>query len=191
MRHHFGHEERGSKPPPEVWTGRATNRMQWLLAVAGAGCLALGAKLAADANWTTGIAALLMAVIGCFAAGIMILYGTLAFVHVVVRIDRYALDVRCGHVGVPRRHIPLSHVVSADYTSRVTPRQWGGWGCRWRPERGTAVVVRRGEGLVVTLNDGGMFTVTVDDAAAAVRVLRARLAQMERKTGHADGATQL
>jgi hypothetical protein len=165
--------------------------MQWLLAVAGAACLALGAKLAADASWTTGIAALLMAIIGCFAAGIMILYGTLAFVHVVVKIDRYAVDVRCGHVGVPRRHIPLSHVVSADFTSRVTPRQWGGWGCRWRPERGTAVVVRRGEGLVVTLGDGGMFTVTVDDAATAVRVIRARLAQLERKTGQADGATQL
>ncbi|MEW2632879.1 hypothetical protein AB0903_14800 [Streptomyces sp. NPDC048389] len=190
MRHHFGYEGCGSDALPEVWTGRATNRMQWLPAVAGAGCLALGAKLAVDATWTTGIAALLMAVIGCFAAGIMILYGTLAFVHVVVRIDRYAVDVRCGHIGVPHRHIPLSHVVSADYTSKVTPRQWGGWGCRWRPEQGTAVVVRRGEGLVVTLGDGGMFTVTVDDAATAVRVIRARLAGMEQSTGRADGAAQ-
>ncbi|UYQ60713.1 hypothetical protein [Streptomyces peucetius] len=191
MRHHFRHEEHGSEPLPEVWTGRATNRMQWLLAVAGGGCLALGVKLAVDATWTTGIAALLMAVIGCFAAGIMILYGTLAFVYVVVRIDRHALDVRCGHIGVPRRHIPLSHVVSADFAPRVTPRQWGGWGCRWRPERGTAVVVRRGEGLVVTLDDGGKFTVTVDDAATAVRTVRARLARMEREgTSRTDGATQ-
>jgi hypothetical protein len=153
--------------------------MQWLLAVAGLGCLALGIKLAVGATWTTGIAAMLMAVIGCVAAGLMILYGTLAFVHVAVKIDGYALDVRCGHIGVPRRHIPLSHVVSAEFVHRVTPRQWGGWGCRWRPERGTAVVVRRGEGLAVTLNDGGRFTVTVDDAAMAVRVLRARIAHIK------------
>ncbi|MEU1892298.1 hypothetical protein [Streptomyces pristinaespiralis] len=190
MRHHFRHEGRGSEPLPEVWTGRATNRMQWLLAVAGLGCLALGIKLAVGATWTTGIAAMLMAVIGCVAAGLMILYGTLAFVHVAVKIDGYALDVRCGHIGVPRRHIPLSHVVSAEFVHRVTPRQWGGWGCRWRPERGTAVVVRRGEGLAVTLNDGGRFTVTVDDAAMAVRVLRARIAHI-KGTGApgAPGAT--
>ncbi|GGW36679.1 hypothetical protein [Streptomyces xantholiticus] len=190
MRHHFRHEGRGSEPLPEVWIGRATNRMQWLLAVAGVGCLALGVKLAVGATWTTGVAALAMAVVGCLAAGIMILYGTLAFVHVAVKIDKYAVDVRCGHIGVPRRHIPLSHVVSAEFVPKVTPRQWGGWGCRWRPEQGTAVVVRRGEGLVVTLGDGGMFTVTVDDAGTAVRVIRARLGQRDRDASQAGGATQ-
>ena len=40
-------------------------------------------------------------------------------------------------------------VVGAEFAPRVTPRQWGGWGYRWRPEKGTAVVVRRGEGLVL------------------------------------------
>lgn len=179
MRHHFRHQGRDSEPLPEVWNGRATNRMQWLLAVAGAACLGLGVKLAIGASWTTGAAAMLMAVIGCVAAGLMILYGTLAFVHVAVRVDKSALTVRCGHMGLPRRHIPLSDVVSAEFAPKVTPRQWGGWGCRWRPERGTAVVVRRGEGVVVTLRDGAMFTVTVDDAATAVRVIRARLTHLE------------
>jgi hypothetical protein len=37
------------------------------------------------------------------------------------------------------------------------------------------VVVRRGEGLVVKLGDGRVFTVTVDDAEAAVRAIRDRL----------------
>ncbi|GAA2918001.1 hypothetical protein GCM10020221_12770 [Streptomyces thioluteus] len=54
------------------------------------------------------------------------------------------------------------------------PRQWGGWGYRWRPDQGTGVVVRRGEGFVVRLGDGRSFTVTVDDAEAAVRVIRDR-----------------
>ncbi|WP_262387131.1 hypothetical protein [Streptomyces sp. TRM49041] len=169
---------------PETWKGRATNRVQWLLAAAGAACLALGVGLAVDAVWTGGITALLMAVVGCVAVGLLVLFGTLAFVHVELTVDRHALEVRCGHMGLPRRRIPLEHVVGAEFAPRVTPRQWGGWGYRWRPEMGTAVVVRRGEGLVLTLGDGRSFTVTVDDAETAVRVIRHRLHLRRRMAGH-------
>lgn len=175
MRDHFRVEGHAAEPLPAVWTGRATNRAQWLLAAVGAACLALGIELAVDSAWTSGIAPLLMSVIGCVAAGLLILFGTLAFVHVAVRVDSDAVEVRCGHIGLPRRRIPLDHVVGAEFAPKVTPRQWGGWGYRWRPERGTAVVVRRGEGIVVTLGDGRTFTVTVDDAEAAVRAIRGRL----------------
>ncbi|WP_328680807.1 hypothetical protein OG905_35345 [Streptomyces sp. NBC_00322] len=161
-----------AEPRPAVWTGRATNRIQWLLAAAGAACMALGVELAVDSTWTSGVVALLMSVIGCVAAGLFILYGTLAFVHVAVSVDRDAVEVRCGYMGLPRRRIPLSHVVCAEFDPKVNPRHWGGWGYRWRPEKGTAVVVRRGEGIVVTLGDGRTFTVTVDDAEEAVRVIR-------------------
>ncbi|MFI6643926.1 hypothetical protein [Streptomyces sp. NPDC050504] len=174
MRDH-SHARTASDGDAEVWTGRARNRMQWLLATAGAACLALGIELAVDSSWTSGVAALLMAVVGCVAAGLLVLFGTLAFVHVAVKVDRECLEVRCGHIGLPRRRIPLSHVVGADFAPTVTPRQWGGWGYRWRPEKGTAVVVRRGEGVVLRLGDGRVFTVTVDDAEAAVRVIRERL----------------
>ncbi|NWF25730.1 hypothetical protein HW130_05530 [Streptomyces sp. PKU-EA00015] len=177
MRHHLRHMGPAVEPLPEVWTGRATNRLQWVLAAAGAACIALGIKLAVSADWETGITALLMAVIGCVAAGLLVLYGTLAFVHLEVTIDREALEVRCGHVGLPRKRILLSEVVKADYDPKVTPHQWGGWGCRWRPEKGTAWVVRRGEGVVVTLAGGDTFTVTVDNAATAVRVIRDRLSR--------------
>ncbi|MFJ9663241.1 hypothetical protein G3I20_22175 [Streptomyces sp. SID8111] len=165
------------KPVPysDVWTGRATNRIQWLLALIGAACMALGIALAVDSAWTTGVAPLVMAVVGCIAAGLLVLFGTLAFVHVALRVDEDHLEVRCGHIGVPRRRIPLSHVAGADFAPHVTPRHWGGWGYRWRPEKGTAVVVRRGEGVVLRLWDGHTFTVTVDDAEAAVRVIRDRL----------------
>lgn len=37
------------------------------------------------------------------------------------------------------------------------------------------MVVRRGEGLVLRLGDGRTFTVTVDNAEAAVRFIRDRL----------------
>ncbi|WP_018546344.1 hypothetical protein [Streptomyces sp. LaPpAH-108] len=171
MREHHDAED----SHPDVWTGRATNRVQWLLALVGAACLALGIALAVQSAWTSGIVPLVMSVVGCIAAGLLVLYGTLAFVHVDLILDQDCLEVRCGHVGVPRRRIPLSDVVGADFIPHVTPRHWGGWGYRWRPERGTAVVVRRGEGIELSLWDGHTFTVTVDNAESAVRVIRSRL----------------
>ncbi|MGW2560960.1 hypothetical protein ACWCXB_17285 [Streptomyces sp. NPDC001514] len=179
-------EGQAAEAPPAIWTGRATNRIQWILAAAGAGCMALGIELAVDSPWTSGIIALLMSVIGCVAAGLLMLFGTLAFVHVAVTVDRDAMEVRCGHIGVPRRRIPLASVVGAEFVPRVCPRQWGGWGYRWRPEKGTAVIVRRGEGIALRLGDGRTFTVTVDDAESAVRVIRDRLRLAS--TGTAAGA---
>ncbi len=160
---------------PEVWTGHATNRGQWLLALGGAGCLALGIQLAVGSSWVSGLAPLVMSVVGCLAAGLLVLFGTVAFTHVRVRVDRECMEVRCGHIGLPRRRIPLEQVDSADIVPWISPRNWGGWGYRWRPERGTAVVVRRGPGLVLDLGDGRRFTVTVDDAEDAVRVITSRL----------------
>lgn len=176
MTDHPGRAAHGStQAPSTVWTGKATNRAQWLLAFVGAACLALGVEIALDSNWTSGVAPLVMSVVGCVAAGLLMLYGTLAFVHVAVKVDGDALEVRCGHMGLPRRRILLTHVVGAEFVPRVTPRQWGGWGYRWRPEQGTAVVVRRGEALLLRLGDGMSFTVTVDNAEAAVRFIRDRL----------------
>jgi hypothetical protein len=169
------HPHGENAPHPEVWTGRARNRVQWLPALGGAACLALGIELAVDSAWTSDSAPLVMSVVGCIAAGLLILFGTLAFVHVAVRVDKDCLEVRCGHIGLPRRRIPLSHVVTADFAPQVTPRQWGGWGYRWRPEKGTAVIVRRGEGVVLRLGDGHTFTITVDNAEAAVRIIRDHL----------------
>ncbi|ROQ99453.1 hypothetical protein EDE04_6007 [Streptomyces sp. 2132.2] len=167
-------------PPGPLWTGRASNRAQWLLAAAGAACLALGVQLAVDSNWASGTVPLLMSVIGCLAVGLLILYGTLAFVHVAVTVDAEVMEVRCGHIGLPRRKIRLAEVASAEFVPRITPQQWGGWGYRWRPERGTAVIVRRGEGVELRLGDGKVFTVTVDDAENAVRVIRTHLRALAR-----------
>lgn len=172
---HNEHDEHGETTPTEIWTGRATNRAQWLLALGGCAFMALGIELAVDSAWTSGVAPLAMSVVGCIAAGLLVLFGTLAFVHVSVKVDKDSLEVRCGHIGLPRRRIPLSQIVGAEFVARVTPRQWGGWGYRWRPDQGTAVVVRRGEGLVLRLGDGHTFTITVDNAEAAVQVIKDRL----------------
>ncbi|GAA2251103.1 lipoprotein [Streptomyces ruber] len=169
--------------PIEIWTGRARNRGQWLLALGGAACVALGIELAVDSAWTPGVA-LVMSAAGCIAAGLLVLFGTVAFVHVAVKVDEDCLEVRCGHIGVPRCRIPFSQVAGVDFAPSVTPRHWGGWGYRWRPEKGTAVVVRRGEAVVLRLWNGHTFTITVDDAEAAVRIIRDRL---RRATSGAKG----
>lgn len=157
----------------QVWTGRASNRMQWVLAAAGAACLALGIALAVEGPDTaSGLAPLVMSVVGCLAVGLLVLFGTIAFTHVHVRVDCDAVQVRCGHIGVPRRRIPMHEVSGARLAPLISPRSWGGWGYRWRPEKGTAVVVRRGPGIVIDLGAGRHFTVTVDDAEGAVRTIR-------------------
>ncbi|MFE4720917.1 hypothetical protein ACFRLW_31790, partial [Streptomyces sp. NPDC056728] len=100
MRDHSGSERRASSVAPEIWTGRAHNHVQWLAALGGAACVALGIELAVVSQWTSGVAALVMSVVGCIAAGLLILFGTLAFVHVAVKVDKDYLEVRCGHIGV-------------------------------------------------------------------------------------------
>lgn len=104
----------------DVWTGRASNRVQWLLALGGAAIVALGVELAVDSAWTSGVAPLVMSVVGCIAAGLLVLFLTLGFVHVALKVDMECLEVRCGHIGVPRRRIPLAHVAGAEFAPTST-----------------------------------------------------------------------
>lgn len=124
------------EPAARVWTGRATNRAQWLLSAAGAACLALGIELAVDSAWTSGSVPLVMAVVGCVAAGLLMLYGTLAFVHVAVVVDENCFEVRCGYVGLPRRRILLDHVVGAEFAPKVTPGSGAAGAIAGAPRRG-------------------------------------------------------
>jgi hypothetical protein len=181
----MNHAPRPDPGAPQVWTGRASNRIQWVLAAAGAACLALGIELAVEWPYSSGLslAPVVMSVVGCVAVGLLVLFGTVAFTHVRVCVDQEAVDVRCGHIGVPRRRIPLDQVNGAQYDPLVSPRSWGGWGYRWRPEKGTAVVVRRGPGVVIDLGGGHRFTVTVDDAEGAVQAIRDRLNLRARPVG--------
>jgi hypothetical protein len=176
------HPPRPENGAPQVWTGRASNRMQWVLACVGAACMALGIELAVDGLYNSSLAPLVMSVVGCIAVGLLVLFGTVAFTHVRVRVDHDAVDVRCGHIGLPRRRIPLDQVSGAQLVPLVSPRSWGGWGYRWRPEKGTAVIVRRGQGIVIDLGGGHRFTVTVDDAQGAVDTIRDLLTLRARHT---------
>lgn len=177
------HVSRPESGASQEWTGRASNRIQYALAAVGVACMALGILLAVEGTDRTGAAPLVMSVVGCLAVGLLVLFGTVAFTHVHVRIDHEAVHVRCGHIGLPRRRIPLDQVSGAQLAPLVSPRMWGGWGYRWRPEKGTAVVVRRGPGVVIDLGGGHRFTVTVDDAEGAVQTIRDLLLLRTRTFG--------
>ena len=116
------HPSSESAPGHEVWTGRATNRIQWLLALVGAACLALGIELAVDSAWSSGVAPLVMSVVGCIAAGLLVLFGTLAFVPVALRVDKESLEVRCGHIGQRSGSRPSR--CRTDRLLSTAPRKW-------------------------------------------------------------------
>lgn len=70
------------------------------------------------------------------------------------------LRIRLG--GIPVRKIDIDEISSARSID-LNPVEWGGWGYRVAPGK-TAIVLRSGEALVVTLKSGRQFAVTVDDS---------------------------
>jgi hypothetical protein len=89
-------------------------------------------------------------------AGILLLLG-----EVRVSVDRRGLRLVAGLVRVPIKRIPLENIASAA-AEDIHAMQWGGWGYRIMPGR-SALVLRSGPALVVTLRDGHRFEVTVPD----------------------------
>ena len=79
-------------------------------------------------------------------------------------------------LGVHAAAAVLVAVVAATATAEpIHPAAWGGWGYHVLPGR-SALVLRAGPGLVLTLRDGRRFAVTVDDPqtpAAPLTALRA------------------
>ena len=86
-----------------------------------------------------------------------------------VRIDGAGLEAR-SVAGWPVFRVSASDIAHAA-SSHITPlADFGGWGIRWAPGR-LGLVLRTGEGIVVTRNDGRIFAVTVDDADTAAGLL--------------------
>lgn len=147
-----------------VWVDSASSR--WLL---GAG-LAAGAIAAAmlTAAWPVTVS---LAVVGL----------ALVTLHAItVRVDGSGVQVRFGLGGWPRVAVPLSDIASAR-AMEIVPTEWGGWGYRMT-RRGSAVVLRRGPGLVVTRHDGRDFAVTVDSPEEAAALLNGLVAREQTST---------
>jgi hypothetical protein len=98
-----------------------------------------------------------------------------------VRVESERVVVAFGPFGWPRRTVALADVREVA-AGQIEPMEWGGWGYRWNPSaRATAAVIRRGPGIVLGLEDGRRFAVTVEDArAGAVAVGEALEARRAR-----------
>ena len=86
-----------------------------------------------------------------------------------VTADRRGLRVISTVLRIPLRRVPLGRIESVT-AALIEPGEWGGWGWRWMPGR-TAVVLRRGPGIVLGLSGRRQFAVTVDDAETGAAVL--------------------
>ncbi|MFF5257371.1 DUF1648 domain-containing protein [Actinomadura viridis] len=86
-----------------------------------------------------------------------------------VTVDTRGLAVAFGPLGRPVRRIPRGRIAAAWAEDR-SPAEAGGWGYRLGP-RGTTVMLRGGECLVVQYDDGGRFAVSVDDAERGAALL--------------------
>ena len=94
---------------------------------------------------------------------------------VAVEVDDNEMRVRFGF-GWPTRHIPWASVEKVEWVE-VRPWQWGGWGYKVSLlKRSSAIVLRAGEGLKVTLANGRILVVTVDGAKHGLEAMRSILA---------------
>ena len=96
----------------------------------------------------------------------------LAFAMVRVVVGPHGASIGLGPWGWPTRRFAVADIVWAG-TDFVEPIRFGGWGWRLGGGARTAVVIRRGEALVLDLADGSRFTVTVDGAEHAASLLNA------------------
>jgi hypothetical protein len=96
----------------------------------------------------------------------------LAWLHTLtVRVDSSGLTAHFGPVSWPRVRVALGDVEGISAT-QIEPLRWGGWGYRLS-RRGTALVVRRGPGLVVARRGSSDLAITVDDPDGAVQLVAA------------------
>lgn len=141
-----------------VWVGSA--RVTWPLIV----FLPLGIAFLFLPGWLVWLAPLYLAL-------------AFGFARVGVVVDDAGLRVKLGGLLTVRR-IGLDKVRSARPID-LEPAQWGGWGYRMTPGA-TAVVLRRGDAIEVTLMNDRKFAVTVDDAATGAALLNGLVARAAR-----------
>jgi hypothetical protein len=143
----------GERP---VWQATLTSRL--LVGTAAVAAVA-GALLAWQVAWWVGLVLLVVAVV-CLAV---------SSAHVTV--DAHGLTVGLGPFGWPRKHVAPGAIASVT-SEEIQPLVWGGWGYRVAAGR-SAVVLRKGPGIVVDLRDGHRFAVTIGDADTGAALLAA------------------
>jgi hypothetical protein len=150
-----------------VWTGRAYNRAALLLVVVPL----LGALPVLPRALQDGAS-----LVPLLAPVVLLGLPAVAFTTVRVVVGPEAVVVGLGPWGWPTRRFTTPDIVRAS-VDIVEPMDVGGWGWRTGRRGRTAVVIRRGEALILDLANGGRFVVTVDDAGHAAALVNAYRAQ--------------
>lgn len=105
---------------------------------------------------------------------VLVLASTTSFWRVTA--DRRGLLVR-SVLGWPRIRIAAADIGSVQVVDINPTADFGGWGYRWAGQGRTGIIMRAGEAIEVTRNNGKRFVVTVDDAKTGAGVLAALGAQ--------------
>lgn len=100
------------------------------------------------------------------------------FSSVYVAVNDQGLEVLLGG-SVRAKKIELARIRTVEPID-LEPAAWGGWGYRVVPGA-SAVVLRRGDALVVTMENDRRFAVTVEDAATGAALLNGLVARMARR----------
>ena len=101
---------------------------------------------------------------------------TILFLQVEANVNNDGVRIRLS--GIPVKKYPLADIGSARAID-LEPAAWGGWGWRASPN-GWAIVLRRGDALELTLSNGRLFAVTVDDAATGAALVNGLVARHVR-----------
>jgi hypothetical protein len=110
--------------------------------------------------------------------GLAFVILALLFASVYVTVDNQGLRVLLGG-GVRVKKLELDRITAVEAID-LEPSAWGGWGYRVIPG-GSAVVLRRGDALAVTMSDDRKFAVTVDDAATGAALLNGLVVRLARE----------
>lgn len=92
-----------------------------------------------------------------------------------VRIHNDKFRVSSAIFGFPLRTLDLEQIKEV-HSEEISPMLWGGWGWRFFPG-GSAVVLRKSEGLAFELHNGKRFAVTVPESQRASAILQAKMQQ--------------
>jgi hypothetical protein len=93
----------------------------------------------------------------------------LGFARLRISVDWRGLKVVTWFLGIALKTIPLTDIESV-HTDTLEPMHWGGWGYRFMPGR-SAIILRTGPGLVVTLTSGKQFALSLNEPETPAALL--------------------
>jgi hypothetical protein len=91
------------------------------------------------------------------------------FARLRISVDWRGLKIVTWILGIPLKTIRLTEIESVQ-TDALEPMQWGGWGYRFMPGR-SAIILRTGPGVVVTLTSGKQFALSLNSPETPAALL--------------------